>query len=405
MELDIEQLKRRFTKVRVALMNSDMFAEMGPVMMLGKRQIVDFLPTACTDGLNELYGAHFCNELSNEELGFVIIHENYHKMCRHTVLYRKLWERDKSKANRACDYWINNKLDHLDPHGKLIAMPCDKETGTRIGLIDHKYDGLSVPEIFKLLPDDPGGGGGGGEGGGGFDEHDWDGLKDLTPDQIKEMQQSIDDAIRQGVYAARKAGVGKGNQALGLQDLLESKVDYREQLREFVRATCRKLEMSTWRRPNRRFMSMDIVMPTLYGQSIKELVLAVDASGSMMGKPLQVVMSEVEGVAQQLSIERIHLIYWDGDVERHEQYTAATFPQWRTTTTPMGGGGTTPVCVPRFLKEHKIKPDAVIVFTDGEVCGWGESEWDWPVLWGIYNPHNKITAPIGKTIHIEDDWS
>ena len=186
----------------------------------------------------------------------------------------------------------------------------------------------------------------------------------------------------------------------GLDELLEPKVDWREPLREFIRATCATKDTSTWRKPNRRFLHMDIVMPTLQGQSIKELVLAVDASGSMLGKPLQVVMSEMKGLAEQLSINKVHIVYWDGEVEAHEEYDATSFKDWQSNTKPVGGGGTTPECIPKYLHKHGINPDAVVVLTDGEVCGWGE--WSCPVLWAIYNPRNRITSPVGKTIHIED---
>ena len=219
-------------------------------------------------------------------------------------------------------------------------------------------------------------------------------------EEVEKLAQDIDQAIRQGQMAAKQAGHGKGNQSLGLDELLESKVDWREQLQEFVRATCTTKDISTWRKPNRRYLHMDIIMPTMQGQSIKELVFAVDASGSMLGKPMQVVLSEVQGLAEQLNINKVHLIYWDGEVEVHEEYDAQSFKGWKNSTKPTGGGGTTPACIPAYLRKGAITPDAVVVLTDGEVCGWGE--WDCPVLWAIYNPRNKITAPVGKTIHIED---
>ena len=110
-------------------------------------------------------------------------------------------------------------------------------------------------------------------------------------------------------------------------------------------------------------------------------------------------MSEIEGLARQLEVAKIHLIYWDGSVCAHEEYTSSTFKNWRTLTKPHGGGGTDPTCVADYLREKKIKPDATIVLTDGEVMGWGN--WDHPVLWGIHNNYNDIVAPVGKTIKLE----
>jgi len=109
-------------------------------------------------------------------------------------------------------------------------------------------------------------------------------------------------------------------------------------------------------------------------------------------------MSEVEGMARQLQVDTLHLIYWDGWVCKHETYTPSTMPSWKDTTRPSGGGGTYPSCIPPYLKEHNIKLDAAVILTDGEVMGWGT--WTIPTLWAITG---KNTAPVGKTIHITED--
>jgi len=378
-------------------MRSPEFIECSGVMMLGKNSVREDVPTAYTDGINEVYGRGFIEGLDNRELGFVIMHETMHKLCRHLTTYKALWKLSKERTNKATDYWINQKLVDADPAAKLIAMPM--KDGKQIGLLDAKFKGMSVKQIFDALKDEDEGGGGGG-GSGGMDEHDWEKAIELTDEQVKKLAQEIDQAIRQGQEAAKRAGHGKGELSLALGELLKPKVDWREQLREFIRATCADKTTSTWRRPNRRYLHMDILMPTLIGESMKELVLAVDASGSMMGEPLTKVMSEVKGLAEQLSINKVHILYWDGEVEAHEEYDAQGLKDWQTTKKPMGGGGTTPQCIPAYLSRKDIKPDAVVVLTDGEVVGWGE--WSCPVLWAIYNPHNSITAPVGKTISLED---
>ena len=52
------------------------------------------------------------------------------------------------------------------------------------------------------------------------------------------------------------------------------------------------------------------------------------------------------------------------------------------------------------MTEHSIKPQAVIVLTDGYLGGgWGT--WSVPVLWCIVNG-SKNVAPVGKTIHVDD---
>ena len=235
-----------------------------------------------------------------------------------------------------------------------------------------------------------------------MDDHDWDGLDGLSEEEVGELEEDIKQAIRQGQHAARKAGVGGGNGLFDLDELLQPKIDWTKQLREYIRATCADKDISSWRRPNRRFLHEDIIMPTLESERVKELVAACDASGSMyFDNAMTKVMTEVISLATTLKVEKFHLLYWDGEVEGHEVYDSTTIKNIKVNTKPVGGGGTTPACVPKYLKEKGINPDCVIMLTDGDVWGWGE--WKHPVLWAIYNPHKTITAPIGKTIHIEDN--
>jgi len=185
-----------------------------------------------------------------------------------------------------------------------------------------------------------------------------------------------------------------------LEELLEPKVDWREVLREFVRSTCSAKDASSWRRVNRRFLSGDIYMPSLIGEKVGHLVIGVDTSGSVGVKELSAFLSEVQGIAMEVHPERVDLIYWDGDVAGHEEYDGSTVDTIIQSTKPQGGGGTDPTCVMAYLKENAIRPDAIIMLTDGYIGSWGD-EWEAPILWTICGG-NKCTAPVGKTIHVED---
>jgi hypothetical protein len=54
------------------------------------------------------------------------------------------------------------------------------------------------------------------------------------------------------------------------------------------------------------------------------------------------------------------------------------------------------------MNKHKMKPECIIVLTDGEVgSDWGNN-WPAPVLWVVVNPYRQITATNGKTIYIPE---
>jgi predicted metal-dependent peptidase len=395
--------ERKLQKAKIALMRSPKFALLSGILMVGKTRVDDNIPTACTNGRDERYGRAFVKELSDKELNFLVAHEGYHKMYRHLTTWRKLHDEDHSLANSACDYVINLQLQDIDPNETLIAMPRYKDgphKGERMGLVDERFRGMNTKQVFDILKQEKKDGGGG-DGEGGFDVHDWADAKNMTDADKKELLKEIDQAIRQGIMAHQKiAGTGAGGLDRELEGLLEPKVDWREVLREFVKATCNAKDTSSWRRVNRRFLSTGTYMPSMIGEKVGHLVIGIDTSGSIGGSELAEFLSEVKAIAEDVNPEVVDLLYWDGDVAAHEVYEGSEVSNIVSSTKPKGGGGTSPSCVSTYLKEKGIKPECIIMLTDGYVGGdWG-SEWTAEVLWCIVGGNTEV-APNGKTVHVE----
>jgi predicted metal-dependent peptidase len=326
-------------------------------------------------------------------------------MYRHLTTWRKIHDIDASRANRACDYVINYMLHELDPNEDVIAMPRFKDgpkKGERMGMYDPQYKGMNSKQIFDLLKEEEeeGGGGGGGDGDG-IDDHDWDGAKDMTEEEKKTLEREIDQAIRQGLMAHEKAnGKGAGGVGRELNEHLEPKINWREELREYVKATCHNKDTSSWRRVNRRYLSAGVYMPSMIGEKVGHIVVAIDTSGSIGGHELNEFLAEVKGVAEEVNPEIVDLIYWDGAIAEHEKYEGADVSNIVSSTKPKGGGGTDPSCVSIHLRDENIKPECIIVLTDGYVPNWG-SEWTAPTMW-VITGGNDAVADNGRTIHIKD---
>jgi predicted metal-dependent peptidase len=399
------QEERRLQKAKISLMRNEKFALFAGVLMVGKTIVDDNLPTAATNGRDEIYGREFVKKLRDNELAFVVLHEAMHKAYRHLTTWRKLYDENPRLSNAACDYVINLELRDLDPEGRFISMPVFREGENRgkvMGLIDEKYRGLNSKQVFDLLKkqqDQDGGGNGGGEG---FDEHDWEGAKSLSDEDKEKLARDIDQAMRQGLMAQQKlAGKGTGGMSRDLAELMEPKIDWREVLREFVKATCRAKDTSSWRRPNRRFLSGDTYMPSLIGERVGHLVVAIDTSGSIGVDELRDFLSEVKGIAEEVNPEKVDLLYWDTSVAAHEEYGENDVSSIVTSTKPAGGGGTSPSCITEYLKEKRIEPECCIVLTDGHVGDdWG-GDWPSPLLWVIVGGNNVMAAK-GKTVHVKD---
>lgn len=397
------QEERRLQKAKISLMRNEKFALFAGVLMVGRTFVKDDIPTACTNGRDELYGREFVKKLRDNELAFVVLHEAMHKAYRHLTTWKKLHDENHMLANAACDYVINLELRDLDPEGRFISMPVFREGENRgkvMGLIDEKYRGLNSKQVFDLLKEEYGDQGGGV--GDGFDEHDWDGAQNLSDEDKEKLARDIDQAMRQGLMAQQKiAGQGTGGMSRDLAELMQPKIDWREVLREFVKTTCRARDASSWRRVNRRFLSGDTYMPSLIGERVGHLVVAVDTSGSVGVNELKEFLSEVKGIAEEVNPEKVDLLYWDSSIAGHEEYTDTNVSNIIASTKPRGGGGTSPSCITKYLEEKHIEPECCIVLTDGHVGNdWG-GNWPSPVLWVIVGG-NDVMAAKGKTVHVKD---
>jgi predicted metal-dependent peptidase len=394
--------ERRLSKIKISIMRNPKFALWSGLMTVGKTYVDEDIPTACTNGRDERYGREFIKRLDDKELAFVVMHEVLHKAYRHLFTWKKLWDESPQIANMACDYVINLQLVDMDKNQQLLAMPMHE--GKVVGLVDERFRGMHTKQVFDILKEEEpeGGYGMGGEGEGeGFDVHDWEGAKELSEEQKKALAKDIDQAIRQGVIAHSKvAGSGTGGLGRELEEMTEPQVDWREVLREFVTSVCSAKDASSWRRVNRRYLGNDVYMPSLIGERVGHLVIGIDTSGSVGGKELAEFLSEVQGIAEEVHPEKVDLIYWDGSVAGHEEYDYASVSNIVSSTKPKGGGGTDPTCVMHYLKEKNIKPEAIIMLTDGCIGEWG-NEWEAPVLWTIVG-NSKTYAPVGKTIHIKE---
>jgi hypothetical protein len=141
---------RQFKKIKIGLMRSEKFVGLSGIMMMGKTTMTTVIPTACTDGRNEMYNPEFIWQFAEKMIAFIIVHENLHKAGRHLITYKKLVEIYGHKlVNMALDFWINIRIIKADPNQELVAMPF--LDGKQVGLYDPKYDGWTVLQIIKDL--------------------------------------------------------------------------------------------------------------------------------------------------------------------------------------------------------------------------------------------------------------
>ena len=424
MKLTAEQ---RIERAHVKLMQSQRFCLFSGVFMVGKVEVNDICKTASTNGRDVVYGREFVEQLNDKQLAFLVIHEAMHKAYRHLTVWAGIGKTDRALANMAMDYVINLQIRDADPYEDEVAMPRDPQTGKLMGLLDEQYRGMDTMQVYLKLKQEQQGGGGGGNADGGeagqdddsslgrtqsqsqgqgqgddnaFDDHDWEGAQELTEKEEEELQREIDAALREG---AMLAGRMKGNVSREIDALLHPKVDWREALRDFIKLATKGGDQSTWRRPNRRYLGVDIVMPSAQSHKAELFVLGIDTSGSIGHDELAQFLSEVKSICEEVAPETVELLYWDSHVAARETYRGAELEQLIETTKPRGGGGTSPGCVPAYIKEQRISPQCVIMLTDGYFGSDGCGNWagvDAPVLWCVKGKRD-FTPTVGQAVYVE----
>ena len=394
--------EQRIERIHVQLMKHQNFCLFAGLFMIGKVEVRDKTAsgTAQTNGVDVVYDRGFVDSLNDKQLAFLILHENMHKAYRHLVVWQPLRKKNAQLANMACDYVINLQIRDYDPENDITDFPTDAE-GNVLGLIDERFRGMDSGQVFKILEDEQEEGGGGGGGGKEpLDGHEWDEAQSMSDSDKEEVAKEIEQALRQGSMLVGKMG---GNVSREIGDMLVPKVDWREALRDFIKTAMQGKDKSTWKRLHKRYLASDLIMPSSYSEKVGGIAIGVDTSGSIGGEELNQFLSEVKSICDEVSPEKIDLMYWDTHVASIETYRDNELAGLVETTKPAGGGGTEPACVPKYMKKHDMKPECLIILTDGYIPNQDPSDWsiESPVLWCIKGNSHFNQSVVGKVVHVE----
>jgi len=372
--MDINKIKTKISKAKTNLLLEHPF--FGTIAVNMPTIIDEAVKTACTNGKYIKFNPHFVDELTDEQVKFLVAHECMHPMLEHNF---RRGGRQPKRWNKAGDYVIN-KLLVDEKVGKFIDGGC---------LSDDIYNaGKGTSEgIYNILPDEEGGGGGGGEdiGGTGEDLEDGEG----TPSDQEAQSAEWRVKVAQAAQAAKMMGKLSANVERLVSEVLNPKVDWRSVMERFL-SKARSSERS-FSRPNRRFITQGLYLPTISGETLGEVAFAVDCSGSIGQKELDEYAAEVKAVQEMLCPKAIHVIYFDSDVCHYDHFNEGESVVIR----PHGGGGTAFSPIFRFMADRDINPVATVVLTDLYCDDYGPAP-EFPVLW-VVNTEKK-DAPWGEVI-------
>ena len=127
------------------------------------------------------------------------------------------------------------------------------------------------------------------------------------------------------------------------------------------------------------------------------LVVGIDTSGSINGELVSRFLSEVVGICNSVRPECLHILDVDAEVAKHRIFTQDQLHLVANIDRLHGGGGTDMRKIFEYVDNNNLKPEAIVVLTDGYTPFPTHS--NYKSLWAITS--RDITSPIGSTIHVE----
>ncbi len=354
-------------------------------------------PTMATDGYSIRYNSEFVETLQVPEIVFVLAHEIMHCVMQH--LGRR-GSYDAKRWNVAADYVVNDIL----AADRVGTMP--KGALHDSGLVARaKGTAEGVYGLLPSNPPEPDFGGdlspegkegkspqdGQGKPSDGQGDQEGQGQGDAASKAERAAKQKID------IINASRAAKACGKLSAGMERLVgeatKSKVDWREVMRRFFSERA-KTDWSYARPKRRSFGDDSVILPSLAGERMGTVAIAIDCSGSIDDAMLAHFGAELKGILGDINPSKIEIIYFESKV-----CGAATFDNAEDVTLKAPGtGGTAFSPIWEYIEAKSLAPVACVVLTDLECYDYGQ-EPSYPVLWASTDPRNK--AKFGETVSIE----
>lgn len=376
--------EKRIQKFRFELLRKDPFY--GDVVMRLEFREDRTIPTAAAGGLTVLYNPAFLLTLSDGEMNFVMMHEIMHILLEHS---RRAGNRDPRLWNVAVDYIVNAYLLRtIMPAMKKSAIPFERPKEGLFTSLAYNEDAENlyakiVSDNAQLMKDGklkgnritvrrsyaqdvimrgnateitvppagcglPGG----------------DLMADsLSPAQAAAMQDQLREIVRGALNSAGRSPFGSFPVPQEAYRLTQTKkLNWRSLLRNMLSEV--RSDETSWTTPERKYLHMDLILPG-HGESeetLEEAWAFVDCSGSVGHDLTEQFLTQLYRLLKEFRCT-MHLVYWDTAV--HEVYRGIRSEKELLASVPRHSGGTDINCVYRWIRENRVKPDAMLILTDG----------------------------------------
>ena len=368
---------------------------------------VDMNTYAATDGRCVIINPDMFFKLTLQEQTFVLAHEILHCIMSHCELIH-VFKRDNKVAltdgtslpydnntmNAACDFVINAILVQAKV-GKMPEQGC-----FNLSVATHMDSAIDTyAKLFKqknksnkdLIPP-------------GFDEHLAPGKQSGSDPDAAAQKRKDDPEWGCAIAAAVQSGKVMGTLPACIERLLtimlESKTSWQEHLEAwFARKT--GAGSYNWRKPDRIFISRDkpIFVPARQTGNAGAIVVAIDTSGSIGERTLNLFLAELSAIMQDVKPQELVVLWCDAAVHQVDSLSDMSDIESLRARPVKGGGGTDFRPVFDYVDKNNLGPDALIYLTDG-FGQFPSAAQDYPVVWGSISRPKDVNYPFGDVVNI-----
>lgn len=329
------------------------------------------IPTACTNGKYIKYNSAFFDTLNEGQKNFVIMHEVLHILLFHWLRKRdfnpQLW-------NVACDYIVNDMLNKMNfrevgiklerpPKGcflNYLGNSSAEDIYYKLLENNQNYCGkdiIIVPKNFiwnrtteKLSI------------GSILDIGNPDWMDELSEEEKMELKKQISRMITESCERNRSS-IGSFYVQREILKMVESRtIPWKRLMMSFLQESLS--EESSYLTPERKYIHMDLIVPgpEMSEDILGELWAFVDSSGSVRQEELNQFLTQLYRIAKEFQCI-LNIAYWDTQVT--DVYKNIRRPRNILECQPRHSGGTDINCVYQYIEENHIKPEAMVIMTDG----------------------------------------
>lgn len=383
-------------------------------------QLAEEIPTeavAIENGrINFYFNPKFLETLTVEEAVAVLTHECNHVVKSHLTRMRDEYQENGSLANISQDMNANRDIKHLPKgactvdsitdqfakqgiklnlkdddtsenyykelkkHSNKMEMQSDGKGNMEIVIKDSKGNEIGRVKVTTICNNK--------------DKQSDGNSNGDAPELAKEV---IRQAVKQAAEAHRKAAI-RGTLPAGIEEAIEEwlkppVISWRTFLKRYIAASIRAGSKRSWKRPNRRFGS---IQKGKLSDRMISITIGIDTSGSISENDFKSFISEMKAIQ---SCYKGNMSVMECDMEIHKVYVLNKYK--RVQKNFMGRGGTSFKPVFDYIKEKRVKTDLLIFFTDLD----GDQEHckkpGYPVLWVATCAKRKV--PFGHVISLLDN--